>query len=554
VAGRCAILIANGFWPRTPETIADAIEFPWIDLCLREVTRRSSDVDYEIHVWDSTDLPEHLDAIRGYDRVHLWESSKEVNPGARLSHRDALDALLTKVGADVEYVILLDSDAAPVADGWITTMVSTLEQGPVAIGVLRDEQAPEIPPFVHVSCLCIRRDALSASGVSFAGSEGDEPSLRLTEALIAQGHSVAAMHRTNVVEAHPVLAGLYADLVYHHGAGSRPAWFYGSEDQGADERMRVLLRQAAFDDFDHLVDVLRGRADNDIWPVTDGEGGAGHRGDAGAGEAGPAIEVDATMAAFYGQGTELGRLELQNPLEYQRTKAILEERLPPTGRLIDVGGGPGVYASWFASRGYEVDLVDPIALHVEQARQAGERGAPFHAHLGDARKLGFDDAVADIVVMMGPLFHLVEAGDRAQALSETYRVLRPGGVLATSAMGRFFIFGHAVASNEIRNPVVAEQVTSMVLTGERPASWGPFDAHAHRPEELESEVRAAGFVDVEVLAIEAFFHLLGDIAGRLADPPSREAMLTLLHRFEADPGLLQFSGHLMALGRKPAGA
>jgi len=94
----------------------------------------------------------------------------------------------------------------------------------------------------------------------------------------------------------------------------------------------------------------------------------------------------------------------------------------------------------------------------------------------------------------------------------------------------------------------------MVLTGERPASWGPFDAHAHRPEELESEVRAAGFVDVEVLAIEAFFHLLGDIAGRLADPPSREAMLTLLHRFEADPGLLQFSGHLMALGRKPAGA
>jgi SAM-dependent methyltransferase len=567
VAGRCAILIANGYWPRTPATTADAIEFPWIELCLREIERRSAGADYEVHVWDSTGLPEHLEAMRRYDRVHVWESGVEINPGARLSHRSALDELVARVGDDVEYVLFLDSDAFPVTDGWIQSLIATLDQGPVAIGILRDEQAPEIPPFIHVSCLCVRREVLAASGVTFGGGgDGDEPSLRLTEALVGQGLAVAAMHRTNAVEAHPILAGLYADLVYHHGAGSRPAWFYGTEDQGGDERMRVLLRRAVFDDVDHLVEVLRGRADNDIWPeapgrpagtapgagAAPGAGTAPETGTAPAG-AGPSAPetLDPEMAAFYGRGTELGRLENQNPLEFLRTKIILEERLPPGGRLIDVGGGPGTYASWFAGRGYEVDLVDPIPLHVEQARQAAGRGAPFAVHLGDARKLGFDDGVADAVVMMGPLFHLVRAEDRRQALAETFRVLRPGGVLATSAMGRYFIFGHAVATNEVRNPLVVDRIASMVETGERPASWGPFDAHAHRAEELGDEVRAAGYEDVEVLAIEAFFHLLGDVADRLADPASRDGLLTLLHRFETDPGLVDFSGHLMAVGRKP---
>jgi SAM-dependent methyltransferase len=558
VAGRCAILIANGFFPVTEETRADAVAYPWIERCLHEVDRRSSGVDYEVHVWDSTGIPEHLEAIRSHDRAHLWEGEAEIGPGARLSHRDALDQLVARVGDDVEYLVFLDSDALPVADGWLPRMTAVLEEGKAAIGILRDEQAPRVPPFIHVSCLCIRRQQMLATGVTFGGGgDGDEPSLRLTEALTGTGLAVATLERTNAVEAHPILAGLYADLVYHHGAGSRPAWFYGSTDQGADERMRLLLRRAAFDDFDHLVAVLRGQVPNDLWPV-DAEGPAsGPAPDTDVGSpvgtaAAPA--PDPAMFAHYERGTELGRLEHVNRLEYLRSRTILSERLPGGGRLIDVGGGPGTYASWFASLGYRVDLVDPIPLHVEQARQAAARGAAFDAHVGDARQLDIDDRVADAVVMMGPLFHLVAADDRARALAEAYRVLRPGGVLAASAMGRFFLFGHAVAGNEVRSPGVVERISSIVETGDRPDGWGPFPAHAHRPDELGAEVRAAGFVDVQVLAIEGWFHLLGDISARLDDPASASALLDLLHRFESDPGLLESSGHLMAVGRRPAEA
>jgi hypothetical protein len=91
----------------------------------------------------------------------------------------------------------------------------------------------------------------------------------------------------------------------------------------------------------------------------------------------------------------------------------------------------------------------------------------------------------------------------------------------------------------------------MVDNGERPEAWGPFPAHAHRVEELEDEVRSVGFADVEVLAIEGFFHLLADLPQRLADSQSGEALLLLLERYQSDPGLLHISGHLMAIGHRP---
>ena len=152
---------------------------------------------------------------------------------------------------------------------------------------------------------------------------------------------------------------------------------------------------------------------------------------------------------------------------------------------------------------------------------------------------------------MGPLFHLVEEEDRAQALAEAFRVLCSGGVLAASAMGRFYWFGHGVALNTIRDPELRRRVETFVDTGRRPDGDAPYPAFAHRPEELESELSAAGFADIVVLAVEGFFHLLGDLERRLADPPSAEALFELLGRYERDPAIVGLSGHLMAIGRRP---
>jgi SAM-dependent methyltransferase len=123
-----------------------------------------------------------------------------------------------------------------------------------------------------------------------------------------------------------------------------------------------------------------------------------------------APEIDPAVVAFFAIGVEQVRLA-KSPLELDRHRAILAERLPPTahrplptGRVLDIGGGPGVYASLLASQGYRVDLVEPIPLHIEQARETARSGTHFDVHLGDARKLDFPDGVADAVLLMGPLY------------------------------------------------------------------------------------------------------------------------------------------------------
>jgi SAM-dependent methyltransferase len=262
------------------------------------------------------------------------------------------------------------------------------------------------------------------------------------------------------------------------------------------------------------------------------------------------MSQDPIMSSYYATGVEKGRLEATNRLEFERTKLMLSERLPPHGRIVDVGGGPGSYASWLVGRGYEVDLIDPIPLHVEQARQLAREGPSFGVELGDARALPFDDGSADAVVMMGPLFHLVDPGDRVAALAEAWRVLRPGGVLLASAMGRQFLLGHAIAGNTILSRRERQRVLSVAATGLRVDPPVPFPAHAHLPEELAGEVASAGFGAVEVLAIEGYFHLLGDLDERLRDSARCAALLEALHLVEAAPAVVGASGHIMAVASR----
>ena len=140
------------------------------------------------------------------------------------------------------------------------------------------------------------------------------------------------------------------------------------------------------------------------------------------------------MGAYYDRGTEEGRLADSGRLEFLRTRELLARFLPaPPVTVLDVGGAAGAYALPLAAEGYEVHLVDPVALHVEQAlaASAAQPDAPLaSAVVGDARALPFDDESADVVLLLGPLYHLTEAADRTRALREARRALRPGGLLA----------------------------------------------------------------------------------------------------------------------------
>jgi ubiquinone/menaquinone biosynthesis C-methylase UbiE len=266
------------------------------------------------------------------------------------------------------------------------------------------------------------------------------------------------------------------------------------------------------------------------------------------------------VAAYYAQGVERARLDAgQGALELARTQALLERYLPPPPAVVaDIGGGPGRYAVWLACLGYRVHLVDPVPLHVEQARTAASdllRGAALaSAEVGDARALRLADASVDAVLLMGPLYHLPERGDRLQALAEARRVCRRGGVVVAAAISRFASTLDGLRAGYLEDPAFAAVAAGDRQDGRHRNPTGDpayfTTSYFHRPEDLASECAAAGLSHEATLAVEGPAWLLPDLDARLADERRRAVLLAAIASVETEPTLLGVSAHLLAVARR----
>jgi SAM-dependent methyltransferase len=258
------------------------------------------------------------------------------------------------------------------------------------------------------------------------------------------------------------------------------------------------------------------------------------------------------LAEHYGTGYELERLgKGTSAIEFARTKELLQRFLPPPAAMVlDVGGGPGAYASWLADLGYRVHLIDVVALHVEQATKAS-RGR-FTTALGDARDLPQQDSAWDAVLMLGPHYHLTDRTDRIQAMQETKRVLRPGGVLAAAAISRFVSLLDGLVNGWLGDPSFDAIVERDLAVGQHRnptnrAEWFTT-AYFHHPDDLRVEVEDAGLMFEAVFGIEGPGWLLQD---KVEEPDVRERVLRVAEAVETEPTLVGASGHLLVVARKP---
>jgi len=266
------------------------------------------------------------------------------------------------------------------------------------------------------------------------------------------------------------------------------------------------------------------------------------------------------ITAHYALGIEEPRLSRsQGKLELLRTQEIVRQRIPsPPAIVWDIGGGPGIYSCWLARLGYEVHLLDAVPLHVEQAK-AASAAQPDHpvasVNLGDARRILADDRSADAVLLLGPLYHLVERGDRVGALVEAGRILKPGGILFCAAVSRFASALDGLRNDFLADPAFVEIVKRDLATGQhRNPTNHPYyftTAFFHHPEELAGEMKESGFEVEGVLGVEGPGWLQQNFDEHWDNPDRRERMLWLARELEAEPSLRGMSAHLLGIGRLP---
>ncbi|WP_103352833.1 class I SAM-dependent methyltransferase [Amycolatopsis sp. CA-128772] len=253
------------------------------------------------------------------------------------------------------------------------------------------------------------------------------------------------------------------------------------------------------------------------------------------------------LATHYGTGPPEHDRLARTPhgrLEYLRTRALLRRFLPGRARVLDAGGGTGVHAAWLAADGHAVHLVDVVPDHVAQA--AALPGVT--AEVGDARRLGSPDSCFDVVLLLGPLYHLVEGAERARALGEARRVLRPGGVLAAAGISRYLSLLETAAAGTLTSDR-AEPVRQVIETGAYDGHVGFVPTHWHTAAELRDEVAAAGFAEVDVYGVEGPAWAALDAAGVERFDGLVEGALRAAEIGERDPRLVDVSAHLLAVAR-----
>jgi len=265
------------------------------------------------------------------------------------------------------------------------------------------------------------------------------------------------------------------------------------------------------------------------------------------------------VVKYYGDYDEQARLSSNlGEIEFVRTQNIISRYLKsPPAKVLDIGGAAGRYSRWLAKEGYEVHLLDPVPKHIEQAKEASDAQSEMpiaSCSVGDARQLEFDDEIAEAVLLLGPLYHLIEAQDRIRSLTEAYRVLKPGGYLYAAGISRFASTIDGLVSGYYLDPVFQEIMQRDLETGQhRNPTNNPvyfMDTFFHHPDELKAEVSDAGFEIMGLFAVEGIIYMMKDFEKNWKTEGNRKFLLDVIGKIEREPSLIGASPHVICVGAK----
>ena len=143
------------------------------------------------------------------------------------------------------------------------------------------------------------------------------------------------------------------------------------------------------------------------------------------------------LSDFYSNYDEEGRLlSRHGSVEYLTTMRYIEKYLHPGMRILEIGAATGRYSHALALMGYRVDAVELVQHNIDLFRQYTQPGEDVTIHQGDARDLYFLASESyDLVLLLGPMYHLFTMDDQKQAFAEALRVTKKGGILMAAYCG-----------------------------------------------------------------------------------------------------------------------
>lgn len=120
-------------------------------------------------------------------------------------------------------------------------------------------------------------------------------------------------------------------------------------------------------------------------------------------------------------------------------------------KILDIGAGTGAYSIKLAEDGYDVTAIELVKHNLRYI----EKCSKVDAYQGNAIDLSkFNDNTFDLVLLFGPMYHLISNDDKIKALSEAKRVTKNNGIIMVAyIMNDYAIVMHGFKDNNIMDAI-----------------------------------------------------------------------------------------------------
>lgn len=117
-------------------------------------------------------------------------------------------------------------------------------------------------------------------------------------------------------------------------------------------------------------------------------------------------------------------------LEFLTTDRYVQKYLKPNCRILEVGAGTGRYSLYYASQGYKVNSIEYVQHNLDVLKSKITDNMNIVAEQGDAIDLSrLEDNIFDIVLVLGPLYHLYTEEEINKCINEAKRVCKNNGIM-----------------------------------------------------------------------------------------------------------------------------
>lgn len=242
-------------------------------------------------------------------------------------------------------------------------------------------------------------------------------------------------------------------------------------------------------------------------------------------------------------------------IEFITTVKAFESVFPKSGKVLDCAAGTGAYAFWLAEKGYDVTALDITPRHIEYINeQLKTKNYIMQTAVNNATDLScFEDNTFDIVLCMGPIYHLVDEKQRNKCIGECRRVLKPGGFLTVAYINLYSVFPY-VATKDKRylQPELAKKLltTGTVRHEDTDCFW--TDTYYPKPCQMEAVFKYYDIETVEHVATDGLSAFLREKLNGMSD---EEYKLWVDYHLDVckEREILGTSLHGLIIGRKPIG-